>query len=128
MAIPLAYQANLPSAPEWLNKGDNGWQLAAGTLVGLQIMPGLVVLYGSIVKKKWAVNSWPYPPSPPPSSYGCSSTSAWPSASDSSLFGARPALPSARTTSSTTPNRQRSPLLPQWHDGDQDDPAILLIE
>ncbi|XP_020082059.1 putative ammonium transporter 4 member 1 [Ananas comosus] len=45
------------SAPEWLNKGDNSWQLAAATLVGLQSVPGLVILYGSIVKKKWAVNS-----------------------------------------------------------------------
>ncbi|WOL06339.1 hypothetical protein Cni_G15071 [Canna indica] len=57
MATPLAYQASLPASPEWLNKGDNGWQLAAATLVALQSMPGLVVLYGSIVKKKWAVNS-----------------------------------------------------------------------
>ncbi|XP_078154648.1 ammonium transporter 2 member 1-like isoform X2 [Carex rostrata] len=43
--------------PKWLNKGDNAWQLIAATLVGLQSMPGLVILYGSIVKKKWAVNS-----------------------------------------------------------------------
>ncbi|URD94807.1 ammonium transporter 2 [Musa troglodytarum] len=57
MATPIAYQATLPAVPDWLNKGDNGWQLAAATLVGLQSMPGLVVLYGSIVKKKWAVNS-----------------------------------------------------------------------
>jgi Amt family ammonium transporter len=27
------------------------------TLVGLQSMPGLVILYVSIVKKKWVVNS-----------------------------------------------------------------------
>ncbi|WOL17460.1 ammonium transporter 4 member 1 [Canna indica] len=49
----------LPSdaAPEWLNKGDNAWQLTAATLVGVQSVPGLVILYGSIVKKKWAVNS-----------------------------------------------------------------------
>lgn len=33
------------------------WQLTAGTLVGLQSVPGLVILYGSIVKKKWALNS-----------------------------------------------------------------------
>jgi Amt family ammonium transporter len=44
-------------SPEWLNKGDNAWQLTAATLVGLQSVPGLVILYGSIVKKKWAVNS-----------------------------------------------------------------------
>ncbi|KAI4965246.1 hypothetical protein ZWY2020_054933, partial [Hordeum vulgare] len=45
------------AAPEWLEKGDNAWQLAAAALVGLQSVPGLVILYGSIVKKKWAVNS-----------------------------------------------------------------------
>jgi len=31
--------------------------LAAATFVGLQSIPGLVVLYGGIVKKKWAINS-----------------------------------------------------------------------
>ncbi|KAK4560234.1 hypothetical protein RGQ29_009132 [Quercus rubra] len=45
------------ASPNWLNKGDNAWQLTAATLVGLQSVPGLVILYGSIVKKKWAVNS-----------------------------------------------------------------------
>ncbi|KAG6403016.1 hypothetical protein SASPL_135231 [Salvia splendens] len=43
--------------PAWMNKGDNAWQLTAATMVGLQSIPGLVILYGSIVKKKWAVNS-----------------------------------------------------------------------
>ena len=57
MAIPTAYQEHLPASPYWLNKGDNAWQLTAATLVGLQSMPGLVILYASIVKKKWAVNS-----------------------------------------------------------------------
>lgn len=57
MASPGAYQEHLPAVPSWLNKGDNAWQLTAATLVGLQSMPGLVILYGSIVKKKWAVNS-----------------------------------------------------------------------
>ncbi|GKB65717.1 ammonium transporter 2 [Tanacetum coccineum] len=52
-----AYGTHLPSVPEWLNKGDNAWQMTASTLVGLQSMPGLVILYASIVKKKWAVNS-----------------------------------------------------------------------
>ncbi|GMY12620.1 ammonium transporter 3 member 1-like, partial [Fagus crenata] len=52
----MAYQAST-SAPIWLNKGDNAWQMIAATLVGLQSVPGLVILYGSIVKKKWAVNS-----------------------------------------------------------------------
>ncbi|KAL3830205.1 hypothetical protein ACJIZ3_019007 [Penstemon smallii] len=52
-----AYGEHLPAVPEWLNKGDNAWQMIAATLVGLQSMPGLVILYASIVKKKWAVNS-----------------------------------------------------------------------
>ncbi|KAI8559067.1 hypothetical protein RHMOL_Rhmol04G0146100 [Rhododendron molle] len=57
MATALAYQYNSPAVPSWLNKGDNAWQMTASTLVGLQSMPGLVILYASIVKKKWAVNS-----------------------------------------------------------------------
>jgi Amt family ammonium transporter len=40
-----------------LDTGDNAWQLAAATFVGLQSIPGLTVLYGGIVKKKWAINS-----------------------------------------------------------------------
>ena len=43
------------ASPEWMNKGDNAWQLTAATPVGLQSVPGLVILYGSTVKKKWAV-------------------------------------------------------------------------
>ena len=54
---PGPYAADLPAVPAWLNKGDKAWQLTAATFVGIQSMPGLVVLYGSIVKKKWAVNS-----------------------------------------------------------------------
>lgn len=45
------------SNPDWLSKGDNAWQLTAATLVGLQSVPGLIILYGGAVKKKWAVNS-----------------------------------------------------------------------
>ncbi|RWR77436.1 ammonium transporter 3 member 1 [Cinnamomum micranthum f. kanehirae] len=45
------------ATPEWLNKADNVWQLTAATLVGLQSVPGLIILYGGGVKKKWAVNS-----------------------------------------------------------------------
>ncbi|HEX7389960.1 MAG TPA: ammonium transporter [Acidiphilium sp.] len=48
--------ALIPS-PAWLDTGDNAWQLTSATLVGLMSMPGLVVLYGGIVKKKWAINS-----------------------------------------------------------------------
>src|SRR5271170_3875794 len=46
----------LPS-PKWLDSGDNAWQMAAATFVALQSIPGLVILYGGIVKKKWAINS-----------------------------------------------------------------------
>lgn len=55
----IAYTAREISlaVPVWLNKGDNAWQMTAATLVGIQSMPGLVILYASIVKKKWAVNS-----------------------------------------------------------------------
>jgi ammonium transporter, Amt family len=43
--------------PDWLNPGDNAWQLVAATLVGLMSLPGLAVLYGGLVQKKWAVNT-----------------------------------------------------------------------
>jgi Amt family ammonium transporter len=42
--------------PSWLNAGDNSWQLTAGTLVGLMSIPGLAILYGGAVQKKWSVN------------------------------------------------------------------------
>lgn len=58
------YYGPLPSglnpseeSPVWLNKADSAWQLTAATLVGMQSVPGLVILYGSMVKKKWAINS-----------------------------------------------------------------------
>jgi ammonium transporter, Amt family len=47
----------LSPSPQWLDTGNNAWQLAAATFVGLQSIPGLTVLYGGIVKKKWAINS-----------------------------------------------------------------------
>jgi len=43
--------------PDWLNPGDNAWQLVAATLVGLMSIPGIAVLYGGIVQKKWVVNT-----------------------------------------------------------------------
>ena len=55
--MSYAYNATGGAVPDWLNKGDNAWQMISATLVGLQSVPGLVILYGSIVKKKWAVNS-----------------------------------------------------------------------
>jgi len=45
------------TTPTWLDTGDQAWQLTAGSLVGLQSVPGLVILYAGIVKKKWAINS-----------------------------------------------------------------------
>src|SRR5579871_2127182 len=43
--------------PSWLNAGDNAWQLTAATLVGLMSIPGLAVLYGGLVQRRWAVNT-----------------------------------------------------------------------
>ena len=43
--------------PHWLSPGDNAWQLTAATLVGLMSVPGLVVLYGGVMQKRWSVNS-----------------------------------------------------------------------
>ena len=43
--------------PDWLDNGDNAWQLTAATFVGLQSLPGLMVMYAGLVKKKWAINS-----------------------------------------------------------------------
>ena len=48
-AVPVPY-------PSWLNPADNTWQMTAATFVGLMSLPGLAVLYASIVPKKWAVN------------------------------------------------------------------------
>ncbi len=44
-------------APKWLSSGDTAWQLTAATFVGMQSIPGLAILYGGLVKKKWALNS-----------------------------------------------------------------------
>ena len=41
----------------WLSAGDNSWQMTAATLVGLMSIPGLAVLYGGLVQKKWAMNT-----------------------------------------------------------------------
>ena len=43
--------------PHFINPGDNAWQLTAATLVGLMSVPGLVVLYGGVMQKRWSVNS-----------------------------------------------------------------------
>ena len=49
--------ASFAPYPQWLNPGDNAWQLTAATLVGLMSVPGLVVLYGGVMQKRWSVNS-----------------------------------------------------------------------
>ena len=41
----------------YLNSGDNAWQMTAATFVGLMSVPGLVVLYGGVMQKRWSVNS-----------------------------------------------------------------------
>jgi ammonium transporter, Amt family len=43
--------------PSWLSPGDNAWQLTAATLVGLMSVPGLAILYGGVMQKRWSVNS-----------------------------------------------------------------------
>ncbi len=45
------------SYPSWLNPGDNAWQMTAATFVGLMSLPGLAVLYGGVMQKRWSVNS-----------------------------------------------------------------------
>ena len=52
----LAAAVSYVPYPSWLNPADNTWQLTAATFVGLMSLPGLAVLYASIVPKKWAVN------------------------------------------------------------------------
>ena len=46
----------IPSA-SYLNPGDVAWQLIAATLVGLMSVPGLAILYGGLVKRRFAINS-----------------------------------------------------------------------
>ncbi|BEP11835.1 ammonium transporter [Acidothermaceae bacterium B102] len=50
-AVPTACQ------PSWLDTGSTGWQLTAATFVGLMSVPGLALLYGGLVPKKWVVNT-----------------------------------------------------------------------
>jgi len=58
-AILLNFLADvIPASTKWpLDSGDTAWQLTAATFVGLQSLPGLAILYGGIVKRKWALNS-----------------------------------------------------------------------
>src|SRR5512142_303889 len=45
------------TAPSWLSAGDTAWQMTAATLVGLMSIPGLAVLYGGVMQKRWSINS-----------------------------------------------------------------------
>ena len=56
-AVASASASANPVAPPWLEPGHNAWQMTAGTLVALQSIPGLVVLYAGWVKHKWSINS-----------------------------------------------------------------------
>jgi len=57
-SIPTATATAISLAtPPWLDTGDNAWQLTAASLVGLQSVPGLVIMYAGMMKRKWAINS-----------------------------------------------------------------------
>ena len=53
----MSLNATELQTPEWLNSGDNAWQLTAATVVALQSIPGLLIIYAGLVKTKWAINS-----------------------------------------------------------------------
>ncbi|MGC8626123.1 MAG: ammonium transporter [Acidimicrobiales bacterium] len=52
----IAAHASSSDQP-YLNTGDNAWQLTAATFVALMSVPGLAVLFGGLVQKKWVVNT-----------------------------------------------------------------------
>jgi ammonium transporter, Amt family len=58
-AVNTCTATSVPTAcqPSWLDTGSNSWQLTAATFVGLMSVPGLAVLYGGLVPKKWVVNT-----------------------------------------------------------------------
>src|SRR5437660_7039082 len=56
--VSLKDRRSMPvEAPSWLSSGDTAWQLTAATLVGLMSIPGLAVLYGGVMQKRWSINS-----------------------------------------------------------------------
>jgi Amt family ammonium transporter len=59
LAVPITKKGNTGSMDllATLDTGNNAWQLTAATLVGLMSVPGLVVLYGGVMQKRWSVNS-----------------------------------------------------------------------
>lgn len=57
MAFQRRWDADKLVAPDWLNNGDNAWQLTAATLVGLQSVPGLMIIYagmGKCISRPWS--------------------------------------------------------------------------
>jgi ammonium transporter, Amt family len=56
---PPANLNSYPAAavPSWLDTGSNSWMLTAATFVGLQSLPGLVIFYGGLSKKRFQVNT-----------------------------------------------------------------------
>ena len=60
LLLHLQAAASLPpssSDQAWLDTGDNAWQMTAATFVALMSVPGLAVLFGGLVQKKWVVNT-----------------------------------------------------------------------
>ena len=53
----MLHSGYIPYPATGYSSGDASWQLTAATLVGLMSLPGLAVLYGGLVQKKWAVNT-----------------------------------------------------------------------
>jgi len=45
------------SVPNWLDTGSNAWVLTAATLVGLMSVPGLMLFYGGLTRRKYAINT-----------------------------------------------------------------------
>jgi Amt family ammonium transporter len=56
-ASACAHGAASCSDQGYLNTGDNAWQLTAATFVALMSVPGLALLFGGLVQKKWVVNT-----------------------------------------------------------------------
>ena len=59
VAIALAQESGYPlaSVPGWLDTGSNAWMLTAATLVGLMSVPGLMLFYGGLTKRKYVINT-----------------------------------------------------------------------
>ncbi len=57
MTLQAASTPPSSSDQAYLNTGDNAWQLTAATFVALMSVPGLAVLFGGLVQKKWVVNT-----------------------------------------------------------------------